>query len=129
MPCRRGWQSTDLDAACPSTDVIQRRVSTWGGTQPQIVNAHPDLLLERSGDAVSREEVLHHVSRHVLDRALSSGQLAELLPKTYVRRELGADIVVREQAALLYAGPHAALSHLSALRRWGLPVPSTRQYT
>jgi hypothetical protein len=63
------------------------------------MNAALDQLLERHGHAVSRVIALDHISRHVLDRAVSARQVIALLPKTYVRSELAADVAVRERGA------------------------------
>jgi very-short-patch-repair endonuclease len=80
-----------------------------------------DHILTSYGGVASRDVFRHHgVSRHRLDNEVRSGTLLAVLPRTYCR-PWDADLVdVREAAALRSVGQPAALSHLSALRRWQL---------
>lgn len=89
------------------------------------MNRRLSALLAANDHVASRRSVLASVSDHVLEHAIRTGAAKQLMPNVYVSAEFVADVRTRERAALLYAGPQAALSHVSALRRWGLPVPST----
>jgi very-short-patch-repair endonuclease/predicted transcriptional regulator of viral defense system len=91
-------------------------------TDHQHMDSEITRLLNAHG-VVTRDDVLAHVSRHVLDRFVSSRRLVPVQPKIYARPEQQERRDIRERAALLYAGSDAVLSHVSALRYWNLPVP------
>jgi uncharacterized protein DUF559 len=75
-----------------------------------------------SGDGVARRaELLTAVPQHVLDHAVRAGQLVRAFPCVYADPARLAEPRVRMRAALMYAGPDAALSHLTALGVWRLP--------
>jgi len=78
-------------------------------------------LLAAGDGLLSRADVLAAVPRHVLDHALRSRHLVRLSPRTYVDPRRQDEPKVRARAALRYAGPAAALSHLTALGVWRLP--------
>jgi very-short-patch-repair endonuclease len=80
-------------------------------------------LLDAGNGILRRPDVLINVDHDVLDQALLSGQLVRVFPETYVRPSLVNDRAAMVDAALAYANGHAALSHLSALAAWRLPVP------
>ena len=86
-------------------------------------NALVDLVLCGHG-IVTRVAALERVSPSTLDNALAQGHLVRVLPSVYVMAGMDDDPSTLRRAALAYAGPDAALSHLSALRAWGLPVPA-----
>ena len=75
-------------------------------------------MLARCGGVASRQRLLSVVSRAQLDHEVRSGQLAIPFPRA-ICRPWDVD-AVRERAALVCVGPPAALSHLTALRSWGL---------
>lgn len=60
----------------------------------------------------------------MVDDALNDGVLRRLFPGVYVAAETPLDRRLLQRAALAYL-PHAALSHLDALGRWGFDVPVT----
>jgi very-short-patch-repair endonuclease len=60
------------------------------------------------------------VSPDQLRAAVRGRYVVRLAPTVYALASLQRDEVVREQAAVLYAGRQAALSHTSALRRWAI---------
>jgi very-short-patch-repair endonuclease len=92
---------------------------------------HPDSVRSSGLDAVltandgvlTRATALQHVSHDCLDRAVKSGRIVRVLPTVFVAADQSAERCALERAALEWAGPDAALSHLSALRAYGLPVP------
>ena len=94
------------------------------GPHDHLVNRDLARLLDRCHGAVLLDDALTVVPRHVIKYALARGHVVSLLPAVYVHADLTADVEVRERAALLYAGSDAVLTHHSALRRWGLPVPA-----
>lgn len=66
-----------------------------------------------------------------LDRAVRCGEVRRVFPQTFIDTAFADDEEVLLRAALRYVGgaahtstPVAALSHVTALRRFGLPVPS-----
>jgi very-short-patch-repair endonuclease len=81
-------------------------------------------LVDSGGGLLHRRDTAGMVSAHVVEHAVASGRLARPLPRTLVRPELLHDADVLLRAAVAYARGHVAVSHLSALRIWGLPVPS-----
>lgn len=70
---------------------------------------------------VSRAQVLAAVPHHVLDHAARTGQLSRPHPGVYADPARWSELRTRARAALCYAGPEAALSHLTALAVWQLP--------
>jgi hypothetical protein len=78
-------------------------------------------LLAVHDGVITRADALATVPDHVLDRALRVGHLLRLFPRVYVPPERRAEPWTRARAALRYAGPGAALSHLTALAVWHLP--------
>lgn len=82
-----------------------------------VVGVHPGLSDRR---LVCRRDGL---PRHAVDYAVRTGRLVRVLPGVYLRPADAAEPLWRERAALAWAGAGSALSHLSALRRYGLPVP------
>jgi Protein of unknown function (DUF559) len=72
-----------------------------------------------SNGVITRERALEAVDHHVLDRAVDAGVLVRVFPRVYVVAELATDEMTRYRAATQSSG--GALSHLSALRIWGLP--------
>jgi hypothetical protein len=84
-----------------------------------------DAYLRSCGHAASREQLLRLLTRNELDHEVAAGYLAAPFPRVYCRPWELDDREVRERAALLSVGRPAVLSHLTALRRWGLTVPDT----
>lgn len=83
-----------------------------------------DDLLHSTGHAASREDLLEIMSRGSLDDKVRRGELSAIFPRAYVRPW---DLDLREvqlRGALASVGGEVALSHLSALERWDLPVPT-----
>lgn len=68
----------------------------------------------------SRAQLLTAVTRAQLDDEVRRGRLVLVFRGTYSRPWDAEDPDVRERAAVLSVGGSAALSHCSALRRWGL---------
>jgi hypothetical protein len=71
------------------------------------------------GGLASRSQLLQHVPRHVLDGYVARRQLVRVFPSVYRLREDTVDDMTILRAALLHAGPVAALSHTTALSVWG----------
>jgi very-short-patch-repair endonuclease len=80
-------------------------------------------LIAASNGIVRRADVLALVNHDVLDQAMRSGRLVRVFPETYVERRLLTDRAAMVAAALAYANGCAALSHVTALAVWRLPVP------
>jgi hypothetical protein len=85
------------------------------------VNGELQRLLEASDGIVSRAAALAAAPHHALDHAVRSRQLVRLFPGIYVDSERMTEPRLRARAALRYAGPAAALSHITALGVWRLP--------
>ena len=81
-----------------------------------------DIVLAATGGAASRAALLTAVTRNQLDDEVARGHLVAPFPRAYCRPWDVEEPAVRESAALSSVGRPAALSHLTALRRWGLPV-------
>lgn len=82
-------------------------------------------LFEDHDGVVTRHQLAAVVPHHVIDRAVASACLVRVCPQTYADPDRLADPRTHFRAALAYAGPGAALSHLSGLSQWDLPVPAT----
>jgi hypothetical protein len=86
------------------------------------VNAALAALLQAEDGAVSRAVALGTIPDHIVRHALRAGHVRSLfgvlLAPDVARRRSG-----RWRAALLHAGSCAALSHVTALEVWDLPVP------
>lgn len=80
-------------------------------------------VLKEYDGVVTRAQLLVEVPHHVLDKAVSGGRLVRVLPKVYVQAELLGQRRTKLLAGLRYAGPNAALSHISGLAMWDLLVP------
>jgi very-short-patch-repair endonuclease len=82
-----------------------------------------------SGQPVAtRRELLELAPSHVIDHAIRRGELERILPGTYM---LTRAPISRSDGllttALRFVGGHGALSHITALRLWGLPAPDSDQ--
>ncbi|MCW2497380.1 DUF559 domain-containing protein [Jatrophihabitans sp.] len=87
---------------------------------PRDVDLLLDQVLARSGGTVTRDQVLRSgLTRHELDNAVKRRLLVAVFPRTYCREWSLDDPQITELAALRCVGA-GAVSHLSALRRWGL---------
>lgn len=79
-------------------------------------------ILDRCGGLASRALLLRHgISRHAIDNEVRSGALVALAPGVYCRPWDADQVELHERAALVGLGRATAISHLSGLRRWGLP--------
>lgn len=87
--------------------------------RPELARA-----LQAHGGVVRRADLIASVPVHVIDRAVSRGQIVRVLPQVYCDPGLLDAPLTRLQAALEYAGKKAALSHTSGLPLWNLPVPA-----
>ncbi|CCG01701.1 DUF559 domain-containing protein [Blastococcus saxobsidens] len=72
------------------------------------------------GGLATRRQLLERVPRQVLDSYVGRRHLIRVFPRVYRLRDGGEDDVTTLRAALLHAGPAAALSHTTALAVWGL---------
>ena len=81
-----------------------------------------DLVVSGQG-VIARATALARCGGSALNHAVARGDLVRVLPSVYVVAGMEEDPATLRRAALVYAGPRSALSHLSALRAWDLPVP------
>jgi Protein of unknown function (DUF559) len=68
----------------------------------------------------TRQQLLERMPREVLDSHVGRSNLIRVFPRVYRLRTSGDDDVTALRAALLHAGPAAALSHTTALALWGV---------
>ncbi len=81
----------------------------------------------RAGNGLfTREQLLAIADHNVLDRAVARGSVVRLLPRVYTTPASALDPRIRVRAALVFAGPDAALSHLSAAPIWRIRVPDSQ---
>ena len=96
-----------------------------------------DRVLEGTGELATRASFLRRgISRHALDNEVRTGALVAFATDVYGRPWNRDEVELRERAVLLALGRATAISHLSALRRWGtltghefpvhVSVPATR---
>lgn len=86
------------------------------------MHAAIDDLLDASGGVGSRLALLGVVTRTELDNEIRRGNLVRIFPRAYARPWLADLVDTRDRAALACVGGFVAISHTSALRRWGLRV-------
>jgi very-short-patch-repair endonuclease len=80
-----------------------------------------DRMLRRCGGVASRELLFRQgLDRHRLDNEVRSGALVAVFPRAYCRPWDVDEVEIRERGALMSVGHPVSLSHLSALRRWGV---------
>lgn len=84
-----------------------------------------DDVLRSGGGVATRHQLLTVAGRQQLDAAMRRGELVRLLPRILARPWDADSDEIRLRAAVLFAGPGAAVSHLTALTRWRLPAPPT----
>ena len=76
--------------------------------------------VHRSNGLVTRRQLLERVPAVVLDGHIGRRNLTRVFPHVYRLTDGPGDDAVLLRAALLHAGPVAALSHTTALAVWGL---------
>lgn len=74
----------------------------------------------------TREQLLAAADHNVLDRAVARGSVVRLLPRVYSTPAGALDQRIRLRAALAFAGPNAALSHLSSASIWRIRAPESQ---
>lgn len=89
-----------------------------------FMRAEVEALLDSYGGVVTRHQLTRTLPVHVIDDALASRVLVRIFPSTYTTPDLLTEPSVRHRGAVRYAGGNAALSHLSGLWGWALPVPT-----
>lgn len=80
-------------------------------------------LLETHGGVVRRADLIAEVPKHVVDWALTAGHLVRVAPQVYADAAFLGQPMTKLRTALRYGGENAALSHLTGLSLWGLPLP------
>ncbi|HEY7010117.1 MAG TPA: DUF559 domain-containing protein [Jatrophihabitantaceae bacterium] len=81
-----------------------------------------DALLTRAGGVASHRRLLSVATRSQVHHEIRTGQLVRVFPDAYCR-PWDADIpAIRHRAALICVGLPSALSHVTALERWGVSV-------
>ena len=82
-----------------------------------------DAILARSGGAANLSALADATSHAFVEAEVRRGLLVRVFPQAYVRPWCAGDAACREAAAIASVGRErrpAAISHTSALRRWGL---------
>jgi very-short-patch-repair endonuclease len=79
-------------------------------------------VLQDHGGLATRRQLLERIPGSVLDGHIGRQNLVRVFPHVYRLRTGPRDDVITLRAALLHAGPEAALSHTTALAVWGLHV-------
>lgn len=87
------------------------------------MRAHLQRALDSAGGAAHRDDISATVTPRVLDRAVGAGLVVRLFPRVYADAALAAEPRVLRRAAVAATRGRGALSHLSALDLWDLPVP------
>jgi hypothetical protein len=78
-------------------------------------------LVDAGDGVVGRARALVALPRHIVEYAVRGGTLVRAFPGVYADPARLAEPRTRIRVALTYAGPGAALSHLTALAAWRLP--------
>ncbi|MBV9170301.1 MAG: DUF559 domain-containing protein [Chloroflexi bacterium] len=82
-----------------------------------------DEVLARYGRVAPRGKLIGRIGRAGVDHEIRLGHLVAVFPRAYARPWDADDPSVHELAALASVGGDVAVSHLTALRRYSLPVP------
>lgn len=80
-------------------------------------------FLNSNAGILRRNDAVAVVDHDVLDRAVRAGQLLRPYPGILIDPDLAADRGALLRAAVRYADGRAAVSHVTGLGVWGLPVP------
>jgi very-short-patch-repair endonuclease len=107
---------------------MQRQAAPMREAQPfkpqnaaQTVALPHVLLSERQEGVVHRDQLLEvGMTRHVITRMRRRGELHRVFGCVYAVGHRNLSLTGRLTAALLHAGPHAALAYWTALHWWGL---------
>jgi very-short-patch-repair endonuclease len=83
-----------------------------------------DQLLATCHGVAARHELLRVVTANQLDHEIAAGHLVAPFGRAYCRPWDADQPQIRERAALVSIGGSVALSHLTALRRYGLTSPA-----
>jgi very-short-patch-repair endonuclease len=90
------------------------------------VEREVSLLAQRQRGRVTRAQLLEAgLTRRAIEHRLKAGRLHRVRPGVYAVGHLAAMPLGDEVAALLSCGEGAVLSHRSAAKVWGLPVPAS----
>jgi len=101
--------------------IVRYRVATARPVRDRTrVNPRLRALLDAHDGVLDWQEC--GLPRHVVEHAERTRQITTPYPGIVVDPQRLGEPGWRRRAALLAAGPTAALSHLSALAAWGLPV-------
>jgi very-short-patch-repair endonuclease len=76
-------------------------------------------VVESNGGLATRRQLQERVPKAVLDGLIGRQHLVRVFPRVYRWRDAAADSTGALRAALLHAGPVAAISHTTALAVWG----------
>src|SRR3954471_18202681 len=87
------------------------------------MNVNLAAAIERLGGAASRAQLERIVTSSEIDHEARRGHVVRLFPRTYCLAARADEPDIRERASLVHLGRVAALSDVTAVRRWGLPVP------
>jgi very-short-patch-repair endonuclease len=82
-------------------------------------------LVDEGDGVMRRADVRERAPLHVVDYAVASGRLLRPVPRTYLSPDRLSDPNAVLRLAVAYAAAPVAVSHLSALRLWGLPTPAS----
>jgi very-short-patch-repair endonuclease len=75
--------------------------------------------MESNDGLATRRQLLQHIPGAVLDGHVGRKHLTRIFPHVYRLRDSEDNSLVALRAALLHAGPDAAVSHTTALSVWG----------
>jgi very-short-patch-repair endonuclease len=103
-----GWQ----DAARALDPTGEAALVDWRSVIGEAVREH--------GGLATRRQLLERMPRQVLDSYVGRSRLVRVFPRVYRLRDGADDDGTALRAALLHAGPAAALSHTTALAVWGV---------
>jgi very-short-patch-repair endonuclease len=82
-----------------------------------------DAVLAAANGVTTRAELVAALGHHAADSAVRRGDIVRVQPRVYSRPWDADDPRIRRLAALRFAGPGAAITHLTAVRDWNLLPP------
>lgn len=104
-----------------STGSDSDRPTSRSSRHPAVVDWRPVIrdAIVSNGGLATRQQLLASVPAAVLDGHIGRRQLLRVFPHVYRLKGPTDESRMMLRAALLHAGPHAALSHTTALAVWG----------
>ncbi len=118
-PFTAGFDGEDVGACCHPAGVTDRREFDAATLRRALAGQYGVISRDQALASGLTKSTLRH-------RIRAGGPWQRILPGMYLATTGSATADQRDMAALLYGGPGSVITAAAALRRLGLPGPSTR---